>query len=249
MSTVAAGRGLVDQFEGGLDAPICLTWELTYACNLACVHCLSSSGQARSARAVHSRVPAGGRRARSGCRCSTSTSAAASRRCVATSGSCSSTPPRTTSASSSPPTAAASRRSERACLAANSYLDVQISLDGASPEVNDAVRGAGSYATALRAMEHLADAGMRNFKISVVMTRHNVDPARRAGGDRRPLRRPAAPDAPAALRAGRRRVGRASSDRRPAAAALRLADGARRAGADRRFVLSPRRLRRPRCPA
>jgi MoaA/NifB/PqqE/SkfB family radical SAM enzyme len=28
-----------------LDAPICLTWELTYACNLACVHCLSSSGR------------------------------------------------------------------------------------------------------------------------------------------------------------------------------------------------------------
>ena len=36
---------LVDQFERGLDAPICLTWELTYACNLACVHCLSSSGR------------------------------------------------------------------------------------------------------------------------------------------------------------------------------------------------------------
>src|SRR6218665_1785132 len=36
---------LVDQFEHGLDAPICLTWELTYACNLACVHCLSSSGR------------------------------------------------------------------------------------------------------------------------------------------------------------------------------------------------------------
>ncbi|RDH77092.1 mycofactocin radical SAM maturase, partial [Mycolicibacterium moriokaense] len=29
---------LVEQFEHGLDAPICLTWELTYACNLACVH-------------------------------------------------------------------------------------------------------------------------------------------------------------------------------------------------------------------
>ena len=40
----AVGR-LVDQFEKGLDAPICLTWELTYACNLACVHCLSSSGK------------------------------------------------------------------------------------------------------------------------------------------------------------------------------------------------------------
>ena len=36
---------LVEQFERGLDAPICLTWELTYACNLACVHCLSSSGK------------------------------------------------------------------------------------------------------------------------------------------------------------------------------------------------------------
>ena len=36
---------LVDQFELGLDAPICLTWELTYACNLECAHCLSSSGR------------------------------------------------------------------------------------------------------------------------------------------------------------------------------------------------------------
>ena len=36
---------LVDHFALGLDAPICLTWELTYACNLACVHCLSSSGR------------------------------------------------------------------------------------------------------------------------------------------------------------------------------------------------------------
>src|SRR6201999_2447592 len=36
---------LLDEFELGLDAPICLTWELTYACNLACTHCLSSSGR------------------------------------------------------------------------------------------------------------------------------------------------------------------------------------------------------------
>src|SRR6202012_828945 len=40
-----AVRSLADEFETGLDAPICLTWELTYACNLACVHCLSSSGR------------------------------------------------------------------------------------------------------------------------------------------------------------------------------------------------------------
>jgi MoaA/NifB/PqqE/SkfB family radical SAM enzyme len=37
--------GLRDRLSHGLDAPICLTWELTYACNLACVHCLSSSGR------------------------------------------------------------------------------------------------------------------------------------------------------------------------------------------------------------
>src|ERR1039457_1718475 len=36
---------LRDRLAYGLDAPICLTWELTYACNLACVHCLSSSGR------------------------------------------------------------------------------------------------------------------------------------------------------------------------------------------------------------
>ena len=41
----AAPLPLKEQFTRGLDAPICLTWELTYACNLACVHCLSSSGR------------------------------------------------------------------------------------------------------------------------------------------------------------------------------------------------------------
>src|SRR5688500_15685755 len=38
-------QSLVSQLKRGLDAPICLTWELTYACNLECVHCLSSSGR------------------------------------------------------------------------------------------------------------------------------------------------------------------------------------------------------------
>src|SRR5215469_12147160 len=40
-----AATRLTDMFEAGLTSPICLTWELTYACNLACVHCLSSSGR------------------------------------------------------------------------------------------------------------------------------------------------------------------------------------------------------------
>ncbi len=29
----------------GLEAPICLTWEITYGCNLRCTHCLSASGK------------------------------------------------------------------------------------------------------------------------------------------------------------------------------------------------------------
>ena len=45
MTTTTAPLPLVEQFQFGLDAPICLTWELTYACNLSCVHCLSSSGR------------------------------------------------------------------------------------------------------------------------------------------------------------------------------------------------------------
>ena len=40
--------------------------------------------------------------------------------------------------------------------------------------MNDRVRGAGSYTTAIRAMENLADAGFEGFKLSVVVTRENV---------------------------------------------------------------------------
>src|SRR5690606_30116162 len=59
-------------------------------------------------------------------------------------------------------------------LAAMDYLDVQISIDGADASVNDAVRGEGSFAAARRAMDHLAEAGFGPFKISLVVTRHNV---------------------------------------------------------------------------
>ena len=63
-------------------------------------------------------------------------------------------------------------RAER--LVATDDVDVKISIDGATPEVNDAIRGPGSYATAIAAMERLAEAGMRNFKVSVVATRTNA---------------------------------------------------------------------------
>ncbi|MCU1679101.1 MAG: hypothetical protein JWM93_3859, partial [Frankiales bacterium] len=59
-------------------------------------------------------------------------------------------------------------------IAASDYVDVQISLDGATAEVNDHVRGPGSFDTALRAMGHLKDAGFKDFKLSVVCTRQNI---------------------------------------------------------------------------
>jgi MoaA/NifB/PqqE/SkfB family radical SAM enzyme len=40
-----ASPDLRDRFKQGLEAPICVTWEVTYGCNLACAHCLSSSGK------------------------------------------------------------------------------------------------------------------------------------------------------------------------------------------------------------
>ena len=42
---MSVDSSLRDHFEGGLESPLCLTWELTYACNLACRLCLSSSGR------------------------------------------------------------------------------------------------------------------------------------------------------------------------------------------------------------
>jgi mycofactocin radical SAM maturase len=165
---------MLETFERGLDAPICLTWELTYACNLACVHCLSSSGR-RDPRELSTEeckqvidelarmqvfyVNIGGGEP-------TIRSdfwelvdyATANRVGVKFS----------TNGSRITP-AAATR------LAGSDYVDVQVSLDGATPEVNDVVRGDGSYDTAIRAMENLSAAGFSNFKISVVITRQNVD--------------------------------------------------------------------------
>ncbi|MGH2893564.1 MAG: mycofactocin radical SAM maturase, partial [Solirubrobacteraceae bacterium] len=172
-ATAATGRSLIDHFEAGLDAPICLTWELTYACNLACVHCLSSSGrrdprelstqecrrvvdELQRMQVFYVNIGGGEPTVR---RDFWELLEYATAHDVGVKFS--------TNGSRITP--------ERArTLAANDYLDVQISLDGASAEVNDAVRGPGSYASALRAMEHLADAGMENFKLSVVVTRHNV---------------------------------------------------------------------------
>jgi mycofactocin biosynthetic radical S-adenosylmethionine protein MftC len=175
MSVAAAPRvrSLVDEFELGLDAPICLTWELTYACNLACVHCLSSSGRrdpdelttAECKRVIdelermqvfYVNIGGGEPTVRKDF-WELVDYAVAHKVGVKFS----------TNGSRITPEIAAR-------IAATDYVDVQISIDGATPEVNDAVRGEGSFATATRAMEHLAGAGFEGFKLSVVVTRQNA---------------------------------------------------------------------------
>jgi mycofactocin radical SAM maturase len=168
----APGR-LVDQFEKGLDAPICLTWELTYACNLACVHCLSSSGR---------RDP----------------DELSTEECKALIDEFERMQIFYVNIGGGEPTVRPDFwelldyavdhhvgvkfstngfriTPERAArLAATDYVDVQISLDGATAEVNDHVRGAGTYDAAIAAMANLQAAGMKDFKMSVVCTRHNI---------------------------------------------------------------------------
>jgi mycofactocin biosynthetic radical S-adenosylmethionine protein MftC len=173
MTVAPAVPRLVEQFELGLAAPICLTWELTYACNLACVHCLSSSGR----RDPHELTTAE-------CRDVIDTLQRMQVFYVNIGGGEPTVRPDfwelvdyatahqvgvKFSTNGVKIDAEVARR-----LAASDYVDVQISLDGATPEVNDAVRGAGSYATAVRAMDHLRAAGFEGFKVSVVMTRHNI---------------------------------------------------------------------------
>ena len=169
----AKQSGLAEQMKRGLDAPICLTWELTYACNLQCVHCLSSSGrrdprelttaeceavidELERMQVFYINIGGGEPTIRKdfwhlvqyavdhGVGVKFSTNGSGIDRAVADQ------------------------------LAESDYVDVQISIDGADAATNDHVRGDGSFATAVQAMEHLMAAGFEGFKISVVMTRHNI---------------------------------------------------------------------------
>jgi mycofactocin radical SAM maturase len=170
----AAPLALTERLERGLDAPICLTWELTYACNLACVHCLSSSGRrdpaeltpAEARRIVDDLVDMkvfyvniGGGEPMLRPDFFDLVGYAVERRVGVK-----------FSTNGTRLTPARARQ-----LAALDYLDVQVSVDGANAATNDAVRGEGSYAAARTAMDNLSAAGLGPFKVSVVVTRQNVE--------------------------------------------------------------------------
>jgi mycofactocin radical SAM maturase len=170
---MGADTSLRDRFEHGLAAPICLTWELTWACNLACVHCLSSSGRrdpdeltTKEAVSLIDDLAAmqvfyvnvgGGEPTIRGDFFELLGHAVDRKVGVkfSTNG-----------------TRIDARRA--GLLASMDYVDVQISLDGATGPVNDALRGDGSFDAAVRAMGALADAGFAGFKVSVVVTRDNA---------------------------------------------------------------------------
>ncbi|HET9875142.1 MAG TPA: mycofactocin radical SAM maturase [Mycobacterium sp.] len=173
MTATAAAPSLVDHFERGLDAPICLTWELTYACNLACLHCLSASGKPDPRELTTQQCKdiidelermqvfyvniGGGEPTIRPDFWELVDYANAHHVGVKFS---------TNGVRITPEVATR--------LAASDYVDVQISLDGATAEVNDAIRGPNSYAMAIRALENLSAAGFTDTKISVVATRHNI---------------------------------------------------------------------------
>ncbi len=164
---------LVDEFQLGLEAPICLTWELTYACNLECVHCLSSSGRrdpnelsTEECKAIIDELErmqvfyvniGGGEPTVRRDFWELVDYATAHHVGVKF------------STNGSKITLDVARR-----LAASDYVDVQISLDGATPDVNDPIRGEGTFDMAMTAMDNLKAAGVENFKISVVTTRENI---------------------------------------------------------------------------
>ena len=169
----AEPRRLADELETGLSSPICLTWELTYGCNLQCRHCLSSSGRRdpRELTTEESRrfiddlaemkvfyVNIGGGEPTLRRDFLEIVEYAVTARVgvkFSTNG-----------------TTMTAKLAQR--LAALDYVDVQVSLDGADAAVNDAVRGAGSHEAAMLAMAALSEAGFGPFKLSVVLTRHNV---------------------------------------------------------------------------
>ena len=215
---------LVQQLKGGLDAPICLTWELTYACNLACVHCLSSSGRrdprelsTAEAKAVLDElqrlqvfyINIGGGEPMIRKDFFELVDHAIDHDIGVK-----------FSTNGTYLDAAAARR-----LAAMDYMDVQISLDGV-----DAAHQRPRPRRRLLRRRPAGDGPPRRRRLRAVQDLDRRDPpqrrpARRVQGAGRLLRRPAARHPPAPVRSRRRLVARAAPDERPAVPDLQVAAG------------------------
>jgi len=154
--------------DRGLSAPVNVTWEVTYGCNLSCVHCLSDSGERRRGELSTDE-------------CKRVIDAMSENRvfqfsvgggepfsrddfvdlmdyahekgivtCISTNGTL--------------------INDEIARRLGHKLVYLQVSLDGATPESNDAIRGKGSFRRALRGLECLKK---RDIEVSIntVLTR------------------------------------------------------------------------------
>ena len=156
--------------EMGLSAPVNVTWEVTYTCNLRCIHCLSDSGPKRNGELATAE-------------CLQVIDALAARKvfqfnigggepfmrpdilelmdyahqkgmvtCISTNGTL--------------------IDKDVARQLDNRLVYIQVSLDGASPESNDAIRGRGSFQKATQALQYLRQ---RDIEVSIntVLTRRS----------------------------------------------------------------------------
>jgi len=165
------GRGSQRFLQGGLSAPITVTWEITAACNIACIHCLSASGRRRPRELKTQQALAlvdelaemqvfqihfgGGEpfiypgiwQVLERC---------AERElvmCISTNG-----------------TLITAERALR--LKQFDPLYFQVSLDGGTPQTNDSIRGKGVFDRAMRGLEFLAAANP-SLTVNRVLTRYS----------------------------------------------------------------------------
>ena len=155
----------------GLRAPVNVTWEISLKCNLHCVHCLSDSGKASpdeltceesyhlidqltALKVFQVNIGGGEPFMREDFIDLLSYSHERGLvTCVSTNGTM-------------------VDRSLAKRLSAMKLLYLQVSLDGATQEVNDAIRGRGTFESILYAMDSLATEGIP-FSINTVLTRTN----------------------------------------------------------------------------
>ncbi len=148
--------------EMGLTAPVNVTWEVTYGCNLSCIHCLSDSGRKRSQELTTDeclrvievmsankvfQFSVGGGEPFSRPDFPDLMDYAHDKgmlTCISTNGTL--------------------ITDEIAARLDHKLVYIQVSLDGATASSNDAIRGEGSFCRALKAVESLRK---RNVEVSI----------------------------------------------------------------------------------
>ena len=156
--------------EMGLSAPVNVTWEVTYACNLSCIHCLSDSGRRRDGELTTEQA----------LRVIDKLAAVKVFQFNIGGGEPFMRPDFLDLMDH------AHEKGMVTCISTNGTLIderiarrldhplvyIQVSLDGASESSNDAIRGRGSYHKVLNALEHLRK---RDIEVSIncVLTRRS----------------------------------------------------------------------------